>query len=67
MSSERIAIMLERADDDWHARVVGVEPPDSELDVDVQYDGSGPADVLEQLGQVLDERDVARIVRERDL
>lgn len=58
MSSERIHIELERVDDDWHA------------DVDVfeqRVFGSGPADVLEQVGQELDVREVARIKRERGL
>jgi hypothetical protein len=66
MSRERISIELERFDDEWRTRVVDVEPRDDEL-VDMQHAGSGPADVLEQLGQELDEREVARIKRERGL
>jgi hypothetical protein len=65
MNSERIRIELSRSDDEWHARVSEIEPP---LDLlGAQYTGSGPADVLEALGQDLDEREIARIRRERGI
>lgn len=66
MSSERIMIGLAREGDDWSCVVVGVTPDDEQL-LGQRRDGSGPADVLEQLGQTLDERDVDRIRRERDI
>lgn len=63
MSTERIRIALDREGDAWDARVT--EGP-AEL-VERRFPGDGPADVLEQLGQELDLREIERIKRERDL
>lgn len=64
MSSERIRIDLARDDDDWTAHV-HVEPRDEVIEQ--PFTGSGPAEVLEQVGQELDVREVARIKRERGI
>ena len=69
MSNERIRIDLARDDEDWTAQVADVEPADAparEL-VGREFLGGGPAWALEELGQELDRRDVARIDRERGL
>jgi hypothetical protein len=72
VSRERIRIELTRTDDTWHADVTEHDV-ESAPDVYVRslvehgFDGSGPADVLEQLGQELDELEVERIRREREL
>jgi hypothetical protein len=63
MSSERIRIELERDGDAWDARVADGAP---EL-AGRRFPGDGPADVLEQVGQELDLREVERIRSERDL
>jgi hypothetical protein len=61
MSSERIHIDLSRLSDTWAASVTGDELEEQ------RYTGDGPADVLEQVGQELDVREVARIRRERGI
>jgi hypothetical protein len=60
MSSERIRIELTRDVDAWSADVEAD-------DLAQHFTGDGPADVLEQVGQELDVREVARIKRERGL
>jgi len=65
VSRERILIELARVDDAWAGHVTELDEPD--VIVGQRYDGSGPADVLEQIGQDLDVREVQRITSERGL
>jgi hypothetical protein len=70
MSSERIHIMLSRTDDTWRGEIDYAFPRDVdgvEQLIGQTREGSGPADVLETIGQDLDEREIARIRRERGL
>lgn len=73
MSRERIRIDLDRDGDVWTAHVAARDfegSPDEPVDVSLvgsEYTGSGPADALERVGQELDEREIARIQRERGI